>query len=285
MPYWLDTTNFAKSPRITLVGCGGTGGFVADSLCRLFTGRHMELVIVDHDRVEPHNLFRQNFHRGDVGRYKSEAIAERLSALYGRSIGYSTEPFTNREGQYPGIERFQDNLMIGCVDNARARREMNDAQNGRTWWIDAGNGEKWGQVLIGNISNRHSLGRNSFQGKSCRQLPNPLMQRPDLMTEIPHAPAEVDCAAALDLTEQDPTINQMMAMMVLQVVRRMAAIECPFMALYLDLESGTITPRYATPENVSATTGIPPEHLMEDEEDQDGIEEMWDYEDDEQDDE
>ena len=74
------------------------------------------------------------------------------------------------------------------------------------------------------------------------------MQRPDLLTAVPTTPPDVDCAAALDLTDQDPTINQMMASLVLQVVRRMAAGTCPFMGLYLDMEQGTVTPTYATPE-------------------------------------
>ena len=64
-------------------------------------------------------------------------------------------------------------------------------------------------------------------------------------------PPDVDCAAVLDLTDQDPTINQMMASLVLQVVRRMAAGTCPFMGLYLDMEQGTVTPTYATPETVA----------------------------------
>ena len=58
-------------------------------------------------------------------------------------------------------------------------------------------------------------------------------------------PPDVDCAAALDLT-----INQMMASLALQVVRRMVAGTCPFMGLYLDMEQGTVSPTYATPEAV-----------------------------------
>ncbi len=77
------------------------------------------------------------------------------------------------------------------------------------------------------------------------------MQRPDLLTYVSIAPPDVDCAAALDLTDQDPTINQMMASLVLQVVRRMVAGTCIFMGLYLDLEQGTVTPSYATPEAVA----------------------------------
>ena len=68
-------------------------------------------------------------------------------------------------------------------------------------------------------------------------------------------PPDVDCAAALDLTDQDPTINQMMASLVLQVVRRIVAGSCPFMGLYLDMEQGTVTPTYATPEAVARIVG------------------------------
>ena len=60
----------------------------------------------------------------------------------------------------------------------------------------------------------------------------------------------MDCAAALELTDQDPTINQMMASLALQVVRRMVTGTCPFIALYLDMEQGTVTPSYVTPEAV-----------------------------------
>ena len=60
-------------------------------------------------------------------------------------------------------------------------------------------------------------------------------------------PPDVDCAAALDLTDQDPTINQMMAALVLQVVRRMVAGSCPFMGLYLDMEQGTVHPELRHP--------------------------------------
>ena len=92
---------------------------------------------------------------------------------------------------------------------------------------------------------------NIFVDQTCHLLPAPTVQRPDLLTAVSTTPPDVDCAAALDLTDQDPTINQMMASLVLQVVRRMAAGTCPFMGLYLDMEQGTVTPTYATPETVA----------------------------------
>ena len=265
MPYRLDTQFMADHPRITVVGCGGTGGFVAEALCRLYTGRRAEIALVDHDRVERHNLLRQNFHSQDLGKYKSEALAERLSGLYGRSIGYTVRPFRKEEdGTYPGISRYQQTLVIGCVDNARARREMDECLESRPsiWLIDAGNGKNWGQILIGNQPASRWKHENAFQDGVCTALPSPVAQRPDLLTAIPETPPDIDCAAALDLLDQDPVINQMMAVLVVQVVRRMAANDCPWMSLHLDMEQGTTTPGYATPEAAARIARANPGELV-----------------------
>ena len=115
--------------------------------------------------------------------------------------------------------------------------------------IDSGNDTNWGQILIGNVAEVIYDGdRTAFEGETCYLLPAPTLQRPDLLTAVSTAPPDVDCAAALDLVDQDPTINQMMASLVIQVVRRMVAGTSPFMSLYLDMDLGTVTPTYATPE-------------------------------------
>ena len=264
MPYHLDNEFLLDNPWITVVGCGGTGGFVAEGLCRLFQGREARIVLVDHDRVEPHNLLRQNFYAGDVGVFKSQVLADRLAKAYGRPVGYSVYPFreydedsrTNRHG-YPGLIDFGESLIIGCADNALARKAMAECLPGHParWLIDAGNDTNWGQVLVGNVSGRVDWEEPPFAGETCYLAPAPTLQRPDLLTAVSTRPPDVDCAAALDLTDQDPTINQMMASLVLQVVRRMVAGTCPFMALYLDMDLGTVTPTYVTPEAVERTVG------------------------------
>ena len=87
-------------------------------------------------------------------------------------------------------------------------------------------------------------------------MPAPTFSAPDLLNAMPTAPPDVDCAAALDLTDQDPTINQVMAAMVLQVVRRLVAGTCPCMGLYLDIEQGTVNPTYASPETPQRTARL-----------------------------
>ena len=262
MPYYLDNVFLLDNPWITVVGCGGTGGFVAEGLCRLFQGRQATIVLVDHDRVEPHNLLRQNFYAEDVGRFKSQALADRLARAYRRPVGYSVYAFREEDsrpdgGRYPGLPSYGNSLLIGCADNAAARRAMAESLPGdpRWWLIDAGNDTNWGQVLIGNVADRDFGDEHAFVDQTCYLLPAPTVQRPDLLTAVSTTLPDVDCAAALDLTDQDPTINQMMASLVLQVVRRMVAGACPFMGLYLDMEQGTVTPTYATPKAVERVVG------------------------------
>ena len=91
-----------------------------------------DLVLIDHDRVEETNLARQNFTRGEVGMLKSEALAKRLSARYDRGVGYSALPVSQVGLRLPGI-------MVGCVDNGPARRDMAEKARG----FSAGSGQ-WG---------------------------------------------------------------------------------------------------------------------------------------------
>ena len=102
MSYYLDNAFLLDNPWITVVGCGGTGGFVAEGLCRLFQGRQATIVLVDHDRVEPHNLLRQNFYPEDVGRFKSQALADRLARAFRRPIGYSVYAFREEDSRPDG---------------------------------------------------------------------------------------------------------------------------------------------------------------------------------------
>jgi hypothetical protein len=150
--YTLDNQFMQYSCNVTVVGCGGTGGFVAEGLCRILPERAV-LLLIDHDRVEERNLLRQNFYITDLGKYKSEALAHRLAAKFNRPVAYSTLPISMVKGTH--------NIIIGCVDNGLARGSIAEIASPRGyqaqrslsgWWVDAGNGENYGQVLVGNAS-------------------------------------------------------------------------------------------------------------------------------------
>jgi len=248
---------------VAVVGCGGTGAFVAEGLCR-FLPDGARIVLIDHDRVEERNLGRQNFYRGEVGRFKSEALARRLSDNFHRPIGYSTFPISMFE-LYPDI-------IVGCVDNGRARQDIADMIIAKHrdqdfyagWWIDAGNGQNYGQVLIGNRP-LDCMDDQAFNvdTEQCLSLPLPTIQRPDLLLELPPMP---NCAEAVAQDEQSPTINQCMAAIALEAVRRTLAGTCPWMQLHVDMNDGRVAPIFATPEAVAKIAYIPVNELRHTEE-------------------
>lgn len=270
MTYHLEKPcdNFA----VEVVGCGGTGGFVAEGLCRLFTGTKHDLYLVDHDRVEEHNLLRQNFFECDLGRFKAQVLAERLSANYGRIINYVINPIE----ELSVADRAD--LTIGCVDNARAREILQYAgfrmMAGRVtyckkgngcWYIDAGNGEHSGQVLIGNAWAKeliHSFVPREFEDGICIRLPLPTVQQPALLAPAPETVIRRDCAEAVIANDQSPVINQAMAALVLQFVYRLMRGELSWMAAYIDLDTGTMSTAPAEPETVSRISGLSVKQLV-----------------------
>jgi len=223
---------------VTIVGCGGTGGFVAESLCRLLPSKGVDLILVDHDRVEERNLTRQSFYREDLGKFKSETLARRLSTRFGRPVCYSTLPVAMERIASPG-------LVIGCVDNGLARRDIASAVlriPSPKWWVDAGNGENFGQIVIGNtdILAEMTPDENIYRG-----LPLPTLQKPELLQQTPNTRS---CAEVAE--EQGPTINLMMAAAVVEVVRRLIDGTCSWVQLYIDMEAGALVPVLATPETL-----------------------------------
>ena len=71
-----------------LLGGAGIGSNIAECALRFGFER---ITIVDGDRVESSNLNRQNYTEKDLGRYKSEALAERLLQINpGADIRYHT---------------------------------------------------------------------------------------------------------------------------------------------------------------------------------------------------
>ena len=258
--------NYAREATIALVGCGGTGSFLAEAVCRLLIGREASLFLIDLDRVEPHNVGRQAFDPGDVGHFKAQVLAERLARRFGREVGYSVLPYDRDVHAGVFETRARLNLVIGCVDNAAARRAIADTLEGYpyraspVWWLDCGNTTNSGQVLLGNALRREDL-RGAFlpHAARCVALPAPSLQRPDLLTAppgaTPAAPA-LDCAQAVAAGEQGPTINQAVAAVAAGVVEKLLAGTCRWEAAYFDLDEGTLRALPPGPRSVAALAGL-----------------------------
>jgi PRTRC genetic system ThiF family protein len=260
MSYTVELGDSMRAPTIVVVGCGGTGGFVAEGLCRLLLKSDLELLLVDYDRVEPHNLRRQHFFEDDLGKFKSQVMAERLARQFGRRVGYSVYPYErdliNREGAI-GI-RVEKGIIIGCVDSPSSRRGIASSLDWGDWWIDAGNGEQSGQVLIGNASDIKGMeGAFNEDEHSVGRLPIPSLQLPSLLIE-PTVPVKEnrDCAEGVENDTISPTINLAMATLVLDIVYKFLTGRLTWMGAYLDLEAGTLTPVPAEPVTVARMFGV-----------------------------
>ncbi len=237
-------------------------------MCRLLIGTDIPLILIDHDRVEPHNLVRQQFYAGDVGKFKSQALAERLARQYGRRVGYSVYPFMHdmvgEEWGYGFHKQAVQGIIIGCVDNVDARRNIEKSIHLGNWWLDAGNGQSSGQVLIGNTQTAGGLSE-SFDKETGQvdRLPMPSLQLPSLMAP-PTRKDDIaqDCAEAVRAAEQGPVINLAMATLVLQFIYKLLNEELIWMGAYLDLDAGTLQTVPAEPETVARMLGVKVDTLI-----------------------
>ena len=258
-----------ENPKLVIVGCGGTGSLVAEGLCRLLINSDLTLTLMDFDRVEPHNLQRQNFFAGELGKFKSQVLAERLSRQYGRKIGYGVMPYERDLFDEPmgaGMyHKAMSLIIIGCVDTAEARRSIADSMssNWNNWWLDAGNGHHSGQVLLGNTGQPDGL-KESFDiaNHAVTRLPLPSLQLPALLIPQLKVTRPRDCAEAVEDDEQSPTINQAMAMLVVDFIYRLLTGKLTTMGAYIDLDAGTLQTVPATPMSVTRMCGLKVKELM-----------------------
>lgn len=233
---------------VALVGCGGTGSFAALHLARLAyearrSGLALDLIFIDPDTVEDKNIGRQNFCPAEIGQAKAYALASRYNLAFGLEIG----AIQRRVGQMDLINcmrRYNSMLLvIGCVDSPAARREIAGALVGKSrsnravWWLDAGNSERSGQVLIGNgdrLKVDEALG--------CVGLPWPSVQEPEIVTQKSMGAEEqggISCAEALAANVQSLMINQAMAGWIgVYASRLLLSRDLEIYQTWVDLQSG-----------------------------------------------
>lgn len=253
--------------RFIVVGAGGTGSFVVPAIARLIfelkqqQNKLAEILIVDPDVVEAGNIPRSNFCFAEVGRFKAQALAERVAAAWGIETAFSCVKFDSEKHLTSSNSDYRSlTFIVGCVDNHLARRGMHRAldefrsygDQSRLWWIDGGNGRSSGQVLIGSTTKRLKPDRY-FTGTSiCRTLPAPSLQHPDLLEpEATSDPTNVSCPERVRLGEQGLNINQRVAIEIAEILTAMLLTRSlKRYAVYFDLESGATRSTFCTPGNL-----------------------------------
>ncbi|MFN0140847.1 MAG: ThiF family adenylyltransferase [Pyrinomonadaceae bacterium] len=258
--------------RFVVVGAGGTGSFVVPAIARLIyelkqqQNKSAEILIVDPEVVENGNIPRSNFCFAEVGRYKAQTLAERVSMAWGIETTFSCERFDPENHLKSSTSDYRSlTIIVGCVDNYLARREMHRALDefrscgdaSRVWWIDGGNGKASGQVLLGSTTRRLKP-HEYFTGTSiCRALPAPSLQHPDLLEpEKLEARSDVSCPERVRLGEQGLNVNQRVAVEIAEILSALLLTRSlKRYAVYFDLESGTSRSVYCTQETIQRVVG------------------------------
>ncbi|MFZ2880446.1 MAG: ThiF family adenylyltransferase [Phototrophicaceae bacterium] len=208
---------------VVIVGCGGTGAQVARIVARIvYDMRRARLhtpaiLLVDPDVVEDVNVGRQLYSvaESNLGLPKAEVVGTRLTLALGLDIAWCIEPFdAGKHG-----ERHGSQLVVGCVDNHEARRELHRA---RGILIGAGNYRDGGQVVIGNTSDADQMRRHiDGRGGKYAYLPKegllfPALLEPEVPAPVPQP--DLSCAELVLRGGQDLLVNDWIACVVGQYV-------------------------------------------------------------------
>ncbi|MBD0264589.1 MAG: ThiF family adenylyltransferase, partial [Tolypothrix sp. Co-bin9] len=206
-----------QSIDFILVGCGGTGSHVAYAIARLlwaveqiFPDRKAVATFVDPDIVEAKNIARQLFCHADIGRNKAQVLASRLSLSLGINIGAIPKAFSREMIGDPEHNKLV--VIIGCVDNAEARSTIANCLSQvispkKIIWIDGGNHEQSGQVLLGNTPTWAELEKETHKNGFCSLIPSPALIHPELLLESKNNIQPLSCAELALLNTQSFAIN------------------------------------------------------------------------------
>jgi molybdopterin/thiamine biosynthesis adenylyltransferase len=170
-----------------------------------------QILLIDPDRIEEKNVGRQMlFVPSEVGEFKATAVGRKLNLALGLDIAWITEPLN--------VDKHLDrsgSVIISCVDNHLARRELSRIPSQGNVFIGAGNHEFSGQVCIGNCLNRDEMRRqiDGHDGKYA-YLPHESLLFPQLLEPEPEVSPQIEplsCAELSMLGEQSLIINDYVA--------------------------------------------------------------------------
>lgn len=235
------TDNYILNPRhkvkVLLIGCGGTGSFIAPELSGLsnclkeMDKLGLDITIMDGDSIEEHNIGRQKFSYSDIGGSKSIVLGTRINRFYGNNdVDAYCRNFVAKD-----LEHLSPNIIITAVDKVDIRKDIDEylkATNGNRnnreheqcyYWIDVGNGKDFGQVVI-----------SSYQGENKTNLKSIIDLHPNIeeTTETP------SCSMKASLMKQSYMINKFAGSYVIDLMSSMFIdYKIKYNALYFNLNN------------------------------------------------
>lgn len=224
------TDNYLLSPTnpitVNLIGAGGTGSKVLTALLEINESltalghAGLSVRLWDDDIITSANLGRQRFFESETGLYKSVALINRVNRCIGTDWKAESKKFEKDNfGRIP--EETQANITITCVDNVQARfnvAEILKAFNHRIYyrdtpkyWLDFGNNQHTGQVLLSTIGEIQQPKSEKYQ--TVASLPFITEEFGELLKQSEEQDDTPSCSLAEALEKQDLFINSSITQM------------------------------------------------------------------------
>ncbi len=244
-PYILDPSHPLS---VALIGAGGTGSQVLTSLGRMnYALRELghpglQVIAYDADIVTPANCGRQLFSPIEVGRNKAEVLVTKLNMFFGTNWESVPEMYD--------YESEHTNIVISCVDTVKARLTIKETlekgsmrgsygydTSKNYYWLDFGNTQSTGQVILGTMKDLSSGKKKTNVGK--------LRCVTDFfdLTKVNDKDSGPSCSLAEALNKQDLFINSTLAQIGMALLWKMftkGVLE--YQGAYLNLESMKVNP-------------------------------------------
>ena len=246
-----------KEVNIHLIGCGGSGSWLAPHLARIAKlleevhHLNVRLVFWDPDIVEQKNIYRQNFCEAEIGVNKAQTLVRRYGHAWGMEVIAVGAPFS-RENLYRNnlAQRYgssEIHFLVSCVDNNKARQEIVKCcqEMNSAWWMDTGNLKTAGQVSVGRSLHQNESSPLRFPSKTT-WLPLPSEQFPGILRpESEPVKEEIDtsgmsCADIALVDEQGLSINHAVASTAAAMLMKLLVTQdLQHHCAYVSIDSGT----------------------------------------------
>ena len=212
---------------VNLIGAGGTGSQVLTALARMshalteLNHAGLSVRLWDDDVITEANLGRQLFAESELGLHKSVALINRTNRFFGTDWKAETQKF---EKDYLNNlpENATASIYISCVDSVKSRFEIAEIlnelkidkgyyRNQPKYWMDFGNSQYTGQVLLSTIGNIRQP--NSEKYKTVENLPFLTEEFGELLKQSETQDDTPSCSLAEAMEKQDLYINSVLAQM------------------------------------------------------------------------
>ena len=234
----IHSSLLSRTIDIVVVGAGGTGSALLPRLAQLDHAllelghpKGLNVTVYDSDIVSASNIGRQGFFQADIGQNKASVLVNRINMCFGKTWVAVPLRVTN-------FTYLDADIVIGCVDTRKARSAIVAAiRSHETYYIDSGNAENTGQVVIGEIGSPTTMARPDRLPTIADLFPEMLDITLDATDDRP------SCSVAESLRKQSLVINSFMAIEIFNLLWMLFRHgELKYSGRFVNLTSGTSNP-------------------------------------------